>query len=219
MTTFPGSPRLLKGAIVAVGLTSPLATVVVFQYNPETLTRSLEPQLAGGEQGGRFEALRYKGAPVENITLEAGIDASDQLETGTGPAVNFGIYPQLSALEVLTYPASALVIANTLLLAVGTIEIIPPAAPLTLFVWGSKRILPVRLSTFSITEEAFDVNLNPIRAKVSLGMRVLSYNDLLPTSPGYHVFLAHQVAKEALAAMASGTNLSAVLNGNVTLPL
>jgi hypothetical protein len=219
MTTFPGSPRLLKGAIVSVGVTNPVPAVIVFQYNPETLTRSLDPQMAGGEQGGRYEALRFKGAPVETISLDAFVDASDQLETGAGPAVSLGIYPQLSALEVLTYPPSALIIANTLLLAAGTIEIIPTAAPLTLFIWGSKRILPVRLTSFSITEESFDVNLNPIRAKVSLGMRVLSYNDLLPTNPGYHLFLAHQVAKEAMAVIGTSSNLSAVISGNVSLGL
>ncbi len=218
MTTFPASPRLLKGAIVSVGLTNPLPSVVVFQYNPDTLTRSLEPQMAGGGADGRAEALRFKGAPVESISLDAEIDATDQLETGAGPAVSLGIYPQLSALEVLTYPSSATVIANTVLLAAGTIEIVPTAAPLTLFIWGSRRVLPVRLNSFSITEESFDVNLNPIRAKVSLGLRVLSYNDLPPTHPGYHLFLAHQVTKEALAAIGSVNTLAAV-GGASILPV
>jgi hypothetical protein len=219
MTTFPRSPRLLKGAIVAVDPANPLASVIVFQYNPATLTRSLEPQMASGEGGDRSEALRLKGAPVESISLEVEIDATDQLETGERIAVNMGIYPQLSALEMLIYPKSALVIANTALLALGTIEVVPPMAPLTLFIWGPKRIVPVRLTSVSITEEAFDVSLNPIRARVSLGLRVLSYNDLPLTHPGYHLFLAHQVVKEAMATLGSGTNLDSVVGGNVKLPL
>jgi hypothetical protein len=128
-----------------------------------------------------------------------------------------GIYPQLSALEMLIYPASAVVIANTILLALGTIEVLPPSGPFTLFVWGPKRVLPVRVQEFSITEEAYDTNLNPIRAKVSLGLRVLSYNDLPVTNPGYHLFLAHQVVKETLAKIGTVNSLGAVLKGDLKL--
>jgi hypothetical protein len=219
MTTFPRSPRLLKGAIVAVDPANPLASVIMFQYNPATLTRSLEPQIEGGAGADRAEAPRLKGAPVESISLEVEIDATDQLETGAGPAVSLGIYPQLSALEMLIYPKSSIVIANTVLLALGTIELVPTMAPLTLFIWGPKRIVPVRLTNLSITEEAFDVQLNPIRATVSLGLRVLSYNDLPPTHPGYHLFLAHQVVKEAMAVIGTGNSLDAVIGGQLTLPL
>lgn len=217
MTSFPRSPRLLKGAIVGIDILNPVASVVVFQYNPSSLTRSLQAQTAGGQEGSRTEALRLKGAPVESIRLEVEIDATDQLERSEGTAVSMGIYPQLSALEMLIYPKSALVIANTVLMATGSLEIIPPAAPLTIFVWGPKRVLPVRLTEFSITEEEHDVNLNPIRARVSLGLRVLSYNDLPLTHPGYGMFLAHQVVKEAMAVVGSVGNLGSVAGGNIRL--
>jgi len=217
MTTFPGSPRLLKGAIVGIDPFNPVASVIVFQYNPDTLTRTLQAQTAGGQGGDRSEALRLKGAPTEDIKLDVEIDATDQLEKGEPNATSMGIYPQLSALEMLIYPKSALVIANTVLLATGTIEVIPPASTLTLFIWGPKRVLPVRLTQFSITEEAHDVNLNPIRAKVSLGLRVLSYNDLPLTHPGYALYLAHQVVKEAMAAIGTVSNLGAVAGGNINL--
>jgi hypothetical protein len=203
MTTFPGSPRLLKGAIVGIDLFNPLASLIVFQYNPETMTRRLQAQTLGGGEGDRTEALRLKGAPIETISLDVEIDATDQLEKGDAVAASTGIYPQLSALEMLIYPKSAVVIANTVLMALGTIEVVPPVAPFTLFVWGPKRVLPVRVSDFSISEEAYDANLNPIRAKVSLGLRVLSYNDLSVLDPGYHVFLAHQLVKEAMAVVGS----------------
>ena len=220
MTSFPGSPRLLKGALVGLDLFNPLASVTIFQYNPDTMTRRLEAQTMGGEEGDRTEALRLKGAPIETISLDVEIDATDQLEKGDGPAGSVGIYPQLAALEMLIYPKSALVITNTVLALAGTAEIVPPVAPLTLFVWGAKRVLPVRISEFSITEEAYDPNLNPIRAKVSLGLRVLSYNDLSVLHPGYYVFLAHQVVKETMATIAGLNAIGSVggeVNFNVSL--
>jgi hypothetical protein len=216
MTTFPGSPRLLRGAIVGLDIFNPTASVIVFQYNPDTLTRTLRARSSGGE-GARSEALRLTGAPEEDIRLDVEIDATDQLEKAESTTVNLGIFPQLSALEMLIYPKSSLVIINTVLMAAGLTEISPPLAPFTLFVWGVKRVLPVRLTEFSIVEEAHDVNLNPIRAKVTLGLRVLSYNDLSLTNPGYYMFLAHQVSKETMAAIGSVGNLSAVAGGDIKL--
>jgi hypothetical protein len=211
MTTFPGSPRVLKGAIIGLDPVNPYASIIVFQYNPDTLRRTLQARAAEATQGtgsvDRSEALRLRGAPVENITLDIEIDATDQLANGNPLATGMGVYPQLSALEMLLYPKSSLVIANTILALTGTIELIPPEAPLTLFIWGPKRILPVRLTTFSITEDAYDVDLNPIRASVNLGLRVLSYSDLSLTHPGYYLFLAHQVTKEVMATIGSATGL------------
>lgn len=200
MSSVSTSPRVQKGALVAITPAAPRPTLISFQYNAESLSRTLEPQTAG-EGGARSEATRISGAPVETIKLDVEIDATDQLERGDGTAVSMGIHPQLAALSTLLYPPSATVIANTALLAVGTIEIIPPTGPLTFFVWGRNRVLPVRLTEFSITEEAHNVNLNPIRAKVSLGLRVLSYNDLPVMHPGYALFLAQQVMKERMARM------------------
>jgi hypothetical protein len=214
----PISPRTLRGALVGIDPFNPAASVVVFQYNPDTLQRTLQPQMAGGGEGDdRSEALRLKGPPIETIKLDIEIDAADGLATGDGTAQSMGIYPQLSALEMLVYPKTSLVIANTVLLAVGTIEIIPPSAPLTIFVWGAKRAVPVKIAEFSITEEAYNAALDPIRAKVSLGLRVLSYADLPLTNPGYGLFLAHQVAKEAMAVIGSANGLGGVIGGDVRL--
>jgi len=212
MSTFPGSPRLVKGAIIGLDPFNPLASVIVFQYNPETLTRTLQPR-SPDTDGDRSEVLRLSGAPKESIKLDVEIDATDQLEEVDRVATRLGIYPQLSALEMLIYPKSLTVIRNTLALAFGTLEIIPTEAPLTLFIWGRKRILPVRMNDMSITEEAHDVNLNPIRAKVSLGLEVLSYDDFPVTHPGYALFLAHQVVKEAMAVVGSSRSISAVGGG------
>jgi hypothetical protein len=218
MTAFSGSPKLLKGAIVGIDPFNPLASVIVFQYNPKTLTRSLTAQQASeGQNSSRAEPLRLSGAPEESIKLDVEIDATDQLEKAESNAVTMGVYPQLSALEMLLYPKSSLVIANTILLTTGTLEVIPPMAPFTLFIWGPKRVVPVQLKSFSITEEAYDTNLNPIRAKVSLGLRVMSYNDLPLTHPGYYVFLAHQVAKETMATIGSIGDIAGATGASVDL--
>lgn len=212
MSTFPNSPRLQKGALVGLDPMNPLASVIVFQYNPETLTRTLTPQTSGGQAGGANapgEALRLTGPPQESFKLDVAIDATDQLEKGQPPATRLGIYPQLAALEMLLYPKSARVIANEVLLRAGIIEIIPPEAPLTILVWGAKRVLAVRVTEFSITEEMFDPNLNPIHAKVSLGLRVLNYRDLGLLSPGGGLFMAHQLIKEGLATLNGAATVGA----------
>jgi hypothetical protein len=216
MSTFPGSPKTQKGAIIGLDPFNPLASVVVFQYNPDTLTRTLTAKTVGGT-AAQGEALRIAGPPTENITLNIEIDAADQLEKADGLATTMGLYPTLSSLEMLLYPKSALVIANEVLANVGMIEIVPPEAPLTLFIWGIKRVVPVRLTTFSITEEAFDTNLNPIRAKVALGLRVLNYQDLGLLSVGGALFMAHQVIKEVMATIGGVATIGGSVSGSVSI--
>lgn len=217
MSTFPGSPRLLKGAIIGLDPVNPLASAIVFQYNPDTMTRRLDARTSGGGEGAdKSEALRLTGPPKETITLGIEVDAVDQLEQANPLAVAMGIYPALAALEMLLYPKSATVIANTVLAQIGNIEIIPPEAPLTLFVWGPQRVVPVRLTSFSITEQAYDTLLNPILAKADLTLQVLSYFDLKITNPGYTLFLAYQIAKEI---MATTNVLNSVQSTGVSLKL
>jgi hypothetical protein len=208
MSTFPGSPKVMKGAIIGLDPANPLARVIVFQYNPDSLTRTLTAQTAGSDNADRSEVLRLKGPPRETIKLDVEIDAADQLEQANPIATSLGLYPTLASLEMLLYPKSAVTIANEVLAAAGIIEIIPPEAPLTLFVWGPKRTLPVRITEFSITEEAFDPNLNPIRAKVGLSLRVLNYQDLGMLSVGGALFMAHQVAKEVMATIGGAATIA-----------
>jgi hypothetical protein len=217
MTTFSNSPKLTKGAIVGFDVFNPIASVIIFQYNPTQVSRQVEARTSG-QDGSPTEVLRLAGAPRETITLnEVILDATDQLEQGDDIATSIGIYPQLSALEMLLYPKSAVVIANTAMMMAGTIEIIQPAAPFTLFIWGIKRVLPVRLTSFSITEDRFDPKLNPIAANLSLTLNVLSYNDFPITHPGYYTFLAHQVVKETMAVIGSVSNVSAVAGAEISL--
>jgi hypothetical protein len=215
MSTFPGSPQILKGAIIGLDPLKPTASVIVFQYNPDTMTRRVDARsTGGGDNVDRSEAFRLTGPPKETITVSVEIDATDQLEQANPIALASGVHPTLAALEMLLYPKSALTIANTALAQLGNLEIIPPEAPLTLFFWGPARVVPVRITSLSITEEAFDTLLNPIRAKVDLSLQVLSYFDLKLTTPGYQLFLAHHIAKEVLANVNvanSALNLSASL--------
>lgn len=208
VSTFPGSPKVVKGGIVLIDPeTSAVLRVVVLQYNPDTLNRTLQVQGVGGEGGERLEALRLKGPPVETIKLEAEIDSTDQLEfPSSNPiTVELGIAPVLASLETIVYPTSAQLQNVNRLAATGTLEIAPTEAPLSLFVWSKTRILPVRITEFSITEDAFDTALNPTRAKVSLGMRVLSVNDLAFSHKGSSLFLGYQQHKERMAGMTQGS--------------
>ena len=208
MSTFPNSPRLIKGGIVLLDPeTAAVRRIISLQYTPDTLTRSLSIQGITADAGGggdRSEVLRLKGPPVETIKLEAEIDATDQLEfPDQNPnAVEAGIHPQLAALEAIVYPTSEQLQANNALSKAGTLEIIPMQSALTLFIWSKNRILPVRLTSFSITEEAFDPLLNPIRAKVSLEMRVLSVNDVGFEQKAGSLYMIHQQQKERLASLA-----------------
>jgi hypothetical protein len=200
MSTFPGSPQLLKGGIVLLHPdTGQPVQIIVLQYNPDTLTRTLQVQGIGPEPGDRLEALRLKAPPLETIKMEAEIDATDQMEKADPTTALLGIYPQLAALETIVYPTSRQLQANDSQAQMGTLEIAPMEAPLSLFVWSQVRVLPVRVTDFSITEEAFDPNLNPIRAKVSLGMRVLTVNDLGFAHKGGNMFMTYLQQKEQLA--------------------
>jgi hypothetical protein len=202
------SPLLRKGAMLTFDPTTgvPIA-IIMLQYNPDTLTRSLKPQ-AVGEQPDRTEILRLKGPPIETIKAEAEIDATDQLAASDPVAMSLGIQPQLSALELLVYPASSVLIANEALSLAGTIEILPMESALTVFAWSTQRITPVRITDIEITEQAFDPRLNPIRAKVSLSMRVLSVSDVGFISPAGALYLTYQLTKEAMARQAPGAGVS-----------
>ena len=210
-SAFPGTPRTLRaGLVLADPATLVVQRVIALQYNPDSLTRSLQVRGVTGEGGDRLDALRLTGPPVETIKLDAEIDATDQLEApqDNPTAVRLGIQPQLAALETVIYPPNAQIQNENTMAQAGTIEVAPMEAPLQIFVWSSSRVLPVRLTEFSITEEAFDVNLNPIRAKVSLGMRVLSVMDLNFDHKGNGLFMAYHQQKERLAALAGGNTLS-----------
>jgi hypothetical protein len=213
MTSVPISPRLLKAGLVLIDpRSSAVRRVITLQYNPDTLSRTLQTQSVSpaSEGGNRSEALRLKGPPIETIKLDAEIDATDQMEVGDGQTAQTGIQSQLAALETIVYPSSDQLNGNNALARSGTLELVPMESFLTLFVWSKSRILPVRITDFSVTEEAFDPQLNPIRAKVSLSLRVLSVDDLGFDSKGGSLFMIYQRQKERLASQGAAGGLSAL---------
>jgi len=202
MTTFPRSPLILKGGIVLLNpVTSAIDRIIALQYNPASLSRTLKAQSVG-DGGDRSQVLRLKGPPVETISLEAEIDATDQLEfpEQNKEVQENGIAPMLATLESMVYPKSSDLLANNGQAGLGVLEILPMEGPLILFIWSKNRVIPVKLTTFSITEEAFDPKLNPILAKVSLGMQVLTVNDFGFDHKGGNLYMAYQQQKEQLAA-------------------
>jgi len=215
------SPRLIKGGLVVLDPASgTVRRVIALQYNPDSITRSYQVQGVGGEGGGeRAQPFRLKGPAIESIKLDAEIDATDGLEQPDQNAntVRFGIAPQLAVLEALVNPTTAELEALNALSKSGTLEILPAEAPLVLFVWSPSRVVPVRVTDFSITEEAFDAQLNPLRAKVSLGLRVMTTDDLGFDHRGSSVFLSHLRTREALATKTGAATLESL--GLTRLPL
>ncbi len=209
---------MLKGGIVLVDpTTAAVLRVIPLQYNPETLSRTLQVQGVGSDSGPHVDQLRLKGPPIETIKLDTEIDAADLLaDPQANPsAAQSGIGPFLAALELIVYPTSAQLQSANADARAGTLEIVPMDAPLALFVWSKYRIVPVRITEFSVTEEMFDSSLNPIRAKVSLGMRVLTIDDLTYSSTGGSIYMAYQQQKERLAQSLAGGRLSALGVGSI----
>jgi hypothetical protein len=156
-----------------------------------------------------------KGPPVETLTLEAEIDATDGLEDGESVVTEVGLSAHLAALETIVYPKSARLKANDLLASLGTLEIVPMEAPLALFIWSRNRLMPGRITQLQVTEEAFDPDLNPLRAKVSLGLRVLSVDDLGFDHKGGSLYMIYQQQKERLAERHPGGDLGALGVGEI----
>jgi Contractile injection system tube protein len=211
MSGFPRSPRLLKGGLVLIdAVTSTVQRIIALQYNPDSITRTLQVQGVGPESGDRAEVLRLKGPPIETLKVDAELDATDQLEIADSVATDVGLQPQLAALEIIVYPTSVQLQTLNSQAQSGSLEVAAVESPLTVFVWSRQRILPVRLTEFSITEEAFDPNLNPIRAKVSLGMRVLNVNDTGFAHKAGGLFMTYLQNKEQLARRSRGVTFSAL---------
>jgi hypothetical protein len=215
----PIAPRLVKGGIVTMDPdTSVVMGVIALQYNPDSLTRSLQIQaVPGGTDGVRVDALRLRGPAIETIKVEVELDATDQLEFPSQYPITaqYGLHPQLAQLEMLVNPTVETLLSDDAMASAGTLEIIPLEQPLTLFVWSSSRVVPIRLTEISITEEAFDPNLNPIRAKISLGMRVLNVDDLGFDNPGGQLFMSYLTNKEALAAKATNAAITTLGLGGI----
>lgn len=203
------SPALLKGGIVLLDAASgTVLRIIPLQYNPESVTRSFQLQAIGTDTADRTEAFRLKGPSIETIKVDVELDATDQLEVVNTTVAEVGLQAHLATLEQMIYPTSTQLESNNSLAGAGTLEILPMEMPLSIFVWSKFRVTPFRLTEFSITENAFDPSLNPIHAKVSLGMRVLNVNDVGFDHKAGRLFMSYLRTKEQLAQRAPNGTLA-----------
>jgi hypothetical protein len=211
----PLTPRVVRGGITLLdAVTNTVQRVIPLQYNPDSVQRSFTVRGAGAEAGARAEALRLTGPPGQTITVDCEFDATDQLASPDDRAnqtvVEVGLRAQLAVLETMIYPKLDAVRRAAALAAAGELEIAPAPAPLTLFVWSKHHITPVRITEFAITEESYDARLNPIRAKVHLGMRVSTVNEVGTDSRAGQIAMTHHQRLEQLAGRTPAAGIDAL---------
>ncbi len=199
MGTAPGPLKLVKAGFVLLdGATGVVQKVIVFQYNPETLVRRLEAASpSSASNAGTGLGISKAGgavptaapAPTETVSFTIALDAADKLQIGDPVTLQNGLLPMISALELLLY-----------------------AAPASLIVWvsGNKRILPVRITSLVVNEQAFDPALNPIRAEVSVSLQVLKDADLAANPRARAIWDAHYAQLQQLANTLAAGNLSSL---------
>jgi hypothetical protein len=212
------SPKLLKGALIYFGapMLIPIPNIVVFQYNPENMSRTLTPWqppqrevTVGNTTGvaaraGLTAQQRYSLSqpydPAETFSLLLELDATDALENPEAHPVAYlsGVADRVAAIEMLLYPPGDSLLGGLLGSVVGSVsfsagglgggfgvggagsaQLQRRKVPIVLFFWGPGRIVPVRLTRFSVEEQQYSPLLYPIRAKATLGLRVLDLDDLV----------------------------------------
>lgn len=201
-------PKLSKGRIDVIQNDKlEVAYRIIFQFNPEKITRHLTPQWEIGENGKACKSnfLQLKGCPEEIIDLDIEIDANDQPDKfrkeSCKDGIYYGIYPQIAVLEALVYPSVMNIEETNKQMKNGSMKITAPKLFYTLLAFGKKRAMPVQITKFTITEEMHDEHLNPIRAKITMNMRVLSYNDVPVDHPIYSNLLNYHRKLETMAKM------------------
>jgi hypothetical protein len=192
------SPKLLKGALVELSepFLGPVPNIIVFQYNPETMSRDLTPWSADVNAGGRWgqDPSAQPFDPGESFSLTLELDATDALEEGNAVAIVSGVADRIAALEMLLYPvADTGSVLGQALRTFGPVTFLPRGhVSVVLFVWGPGRIVPVRLTSFAVEEQAFSPTLYPLRAKVTVGLQVLTADSF--TRPGTTLSASEQLA-------------------------
>ena len=210
MSDFPGRPLLLKGGLVVFEAPIPVPTnLILFQYNPETMTRKISQPAGGAQAGGGGSANPCTTAgdtrnnlllPTENYQLAVELDAADQMEINDPVTQVVGLHPALAALELLLYPPPQDVLVAKVLSLAGTAFVTSGKVPIVLFVWGAARVVPVIVNSITVTEQAYDQLLNPIQAKVDLDMRSMTQNELKDAGILFEsLAFINLVAKEIMA--------------------
>lgn len=219
-TGYSQTPLLLKGALIYFGapMLIPIPNLIIFQYNPETMTRTLTPwqpptrEVTVDDAGTATRAdltnqqrhsLSQPYDPAETFSLVLELDATDALEHPESHPVAFvsGVADRLAAIEMLMYPPGDSLLGGLLGSVAGSVSFSAGGVsagfeaggaaaatlerrqvPIVLFFWGPGRIVPVRITSLSIEEQQFSPLLYPIRAKATLGVKVLDLDDLVTVS-------------------------------------
>jgi hypothetical protein len=196
----------LKGAFINVkaGLLGALPNVVVFQFNPDRVTRTptrAQPPPPPDGSGSRA-AQQQPGMPPETVSFTLMVDATDQLASGSLTAAVSGILPMLSALELLMVPQGSLTV-DLFRLSGKTPphRHLPDLLPTVLFFWGPFRILPIAVTSLTITETEYDTKLTPIRAEVSVNLQILTPDQLTGQQLAIGAYAYSQGVKEVMAAL------------------
>lgn len=175
-------------------------STVRFQFNPESLRRQLQPKMVGGNSESKSAPLYYTGPPVETISVRLEISAAEnEAELTWKDVTRYGVRPLVAAIEMAFYPKIDAIEGATKQLKAGVMEIGVFEVPLIVFDWGEFCRAPVKLTSYSVTEQQFNKSLVPVLATVDLGMQVLSAEDVSVHDPAYPIYVAYQRQKEALA--------------------
>jgi hypothetical protein len=224
MSNFSRSPKLLKGALIEFSerFIGPVPNIILFQYNPESLTRTLSIwKTAAANDHENSESSRAQPFdPSETFTLSLELDAADALEKPELHPVSFlsGVADRIAAMEMLLYPQEESLLGGLVSALGGKSKPVPKGTvPVVMFAWGPGRIVPVRLTSFSVEEQAYSPQLYPIRAKVSIGLKILIPDQDFPKPKGYSEELAvtaykfTRKQKQVLAASNTANNVESIL--------
>jgi hypothetical protein len=183
-------PSYLRGAFIAYEPDGypKRKRVIPFRFNPESLLRTVAVE--AGQSGGGVEgaapgaevapareasAASSSGELKESFSVQIRLDFADRDQSVSGLGEEFGIAPEIAAIEDLLYP--------------GQPESTPPSSnrtapvrrllprPTVLFVWGRRRVLPVRIASLKIDESVYNNHLNPVRAEIEAALEVLGEAD------------------------------------------
>jgi hypothetical protein len=202
---------LMKGAFVVFQTPAPVPSdIIMFQFNAESLQRKIEPPKdnsnAADKGGGKPQ--HQTGRPTESFSIAIDLDAADRLADDDAITRAVGLHPAIAQLELLLYPQSSLMILNAGLARAGVAFAKPLATPNVLFVWGTTRILPVRVTSVSIHEQQFDHRLNPINARVDVGVEVLKESEL--SEPFKTLAMITHVTKEGLSRIGTAQSAASI---------
>ena len=216
--------------------TKDLARFIPFRFNPETLTRQLGFQqaqgsgsqaspgassdaVASGEQG----ADAALGTLKETFSVLLRFDLAEREEARGSRArmiaeeilnqdlLDLGVLPELSALEDLMHPAESKAQEPS----DGSEPVDARARmPLVLFLWGERRVIPVKITGMAIAETLFNSKLYPVRAEVEVSLEVLGEkeardNTRVRASLGFTAANRRKMARIYLDTTANqGTNIN-----------